>query len=93
MRATHTNKIKRFQNLHYCFTCEYDFNNPGTACPVTNTTYHTPKIPHDKAHIHANQVESMVAQQKSLPDETGAGVGWILADSISKAQFMMQRQK
>ena len=35
----------------------------------------------------------MVAHHKSLPDGTGYGMGWILANSISKAQFVMQRQQ
>ena len=35
----------------------------------------------------------MAAQNNSLPDGIGAGMGWILANSISKAQFVMQRQQ
>ena len=29
-------------------------------------------IPRDEAHMYVNQVTSMVAQHKSLPDRTGA---------------------
>ena len=50
-------------------------------------------IPRDEAHMYDNQEASMVAQHKSLPDGTGAGMGRILANSISKAKFAMQRQQ
>ena len=50
-------------------------------------------IPHDKAHIYANQGASMVTQHKSLPYGTGAGMGWVLVNRISKAQFVMQHQQ
>ena len=61
MQVTHTNKIKRFHNQHYCFTCEYDVDHPGNACPLADKAYHMPNIPQDKAHMHANQGASMVS--------------------------------
>ena len=93
MQAIHTKKIKRFHNLHYCFTCGYDVDRPGNACPVANTAYYMPKILRDEAHMYANQGASMVAHHKSLTDGTGAGIGCILANSISNAHFLMQRQQ
>ena len=93
MQATHTNNIKRFHNIHYCFTCGYNADHPGNACPVAYPDYHMPNIPHDEAHMYANQGASMVVQHKSLPDGTGAGMVWILVDSIIKAQFVMQCQQ
>ena len=92
MQATHTNKIKRFHNLNYCFTCGYDVDHPGNACPVSDPSYYMPNNPRDEAHMYSNQVESMVAQHKSLPDGIGAGMEWIISNSISKAQFAMQCQ-
>ena len=35
----------------------------------------------------------MVAQNKSLPYGTGAGMGWILANITSKEFVLMQRQQ
>ena len=34
MQETHTNKIKIFHNLHYCFISGYDVDHPGNAFPV-----------------------------------------------------------
>ena len=67
-------------------------DRPGKACPVTDPAYHMPNIPRDEAHVYANQGSSMVAHHKSPTDVIGAGMGWILANSISKAQFAMQHQ-
>ena len=50
-------------------------------------------IPSDKSHMYANQGSSMVLQHKSLPDGTGSGMGWILANKISKSKFVMQHQE
>ena len=85
MQANHTNKIKLFHNMHYCFTCGYDVDRPGNACPVSDTDYHIPYIPHYNAPMYSNQGKIIVVQQKSLPYGTGAGMGWILANSIRKA--------
>ena len=68
-------------------------DHPGNICPVADPAYHMPNLLHDKADMYANQGASMVAQNKSLPDGTGASMGWIIANSISKAQFLMQRHK
>ena len=86
MQANHTNKIKQFHNLQYFFTCGYDVDHPGNACPVSNPVYHMTNILCDGAHMYANQRANIVAQHKSLLDGTGAGMVWILANSISKAQ-------
>ena len=32
----------------------------------------------------------MKAQHKTLPDGTGAGMGWLLSESISKAQYVRE---
>ena len=93
MQATPTSNIDIFHNLHYCFTCGYDVDHPGNACPVANPEYHMPNIPCDEAHMYPNQGSSMIAQHKSLPDGTDAGMGWILANIIIKAQFVMQHHQ
>ena len=85
MQVTHTKTFKSFPNLYYLLTCGYGVNHPGTPCPVDNPTYHMPNITRNESHMYANQGEIMVAQNKSLSDGTVAGMGWILANSISKA--------
>ena len=35
----------------------------------------------------------MVLEHKSLQDGTGAGVGWILVNSIIKSQFVIQHKQ
>ena len=52
-----------------------------------------PNIPHEEAHIYANQGSIMVTQHRSLPDGTGVSMGYILSNSISKAHFLIQIQK
>ena len=91
MQANHTNKIKIFHNIHYCFTCGYDVDHPGNTCPLSNPEYHMPNIPRDEAHMYDNQGSIMVAHHKSLTDITGAGMGWILDNSISKAKLLIQQ--
>ena len=93
VQATHTNKTMRFHNLHYCFTCGYDVDHPRNACAVADPGCHMTIITRDKAQMYANPLASMVAHHKSLPYGTGDGMGWILATSISKAQFVMHRQQ
>ena len=61
MQASHTNKIKRFHNLHYCFTCGWYVYHLGNACPLADTEYNMPNIPRAEAHMYANQVASMAA--------------------------------
>ena len=80
-------------NLHYCFICVYDVDRPRNACLVSNPDYHMPNISCEEAHMYANQGASILAQHKSMPYVTGADMGWILANSISKAQFLMQHQQ
>ena len=93
MQTIHTNKINRFQNLHYCFTCGYNVDHPGKTCPVSDAAYNMNNIPRDEAHMYANQGAMMVAQQKYFTDGTSATMGCIIANSIRKVQFVMQRHQ
>ena len=52
-----------------------------------------PHIKRDEAHLYAHQGASMIAQHKSLPNGEGCGMGWIMANAVSKAQFVMNRQQ
>ena len=89
MQTIQTNKIKMFISLHYCFTCGYYMYHPVNTCPVADIEYHMSNIPRDEAHMYDNQGSIMGDKHKSLTDETGAGMAWILANSISKSQFVM----
>ena len=40
----------------------------------------------------ATTIDSMKAQHKTLPDGTGAGKGWVLAQSMNKLLYMMGKQ-
>ena len=93
MQANHTNNIKRFHNLNYCFTCGYDVDQPGNSYPVADPAYHMLNVPRDEAHMYANQGAIMVSQHKSLLDVTVAGMRWISANSIIKTQFVMHCQQ
>ena len=90
---THRNVLKRFENLNYCYTCGYDVDHAGHQCTHTNGGFHMPNIKRDEAHLYAHQGACMVAQHKSLANGEGCGMGWIMANSISKAQFVMERQQ
>ena len=87
MQIDHTNKIKIFHNLHYFFTCGYDVDHPYNTYPVADPEYHMSNILRDEKHMYSNQGASIVAYHKSLLDETGAGMGWIIANSISKEKY------
>ena len=90
--TTHTNVLKRFDNLLYCFTCGYDVDHPGTHCPFTEGNFHLPNVKRDEAHLYSHQGACMVAQHKSLSNGEGCGVAWMMANAVSKAQFVMDRQ-
>jgi len=91
--APYSNTQKRFLNLFYCFTCGYDVDHEGHQCPYGIQGHHMPQVKRGEAHLYANQGASMKAQHKTLPDGTGAGQGWILAQSVTKAQWTMQHQQ
>ena len=83
-KQTHTNNGKRHMNLYYCYTCGYDVDHPGIACPMRRKQGHC-DVPRDQAHLCPGAL--MVAQHKTMPDGTGAGKGWILARAHQKSKF------
>eukprot|EP00804_Cyclotella_cryptica_P030999 CCRYP_013582-RA/>CCRYP_013582-RA protein AED:0.56 eAED:0.40 QI:0/-1/0/1/-1/1/1/0/562 len=91
--APFSNTQKRHMNLFYCFTCGYDVDHEGHQCPVGVPGHHMPQVKRNEAHLYANQGACMKGQHKTLPDGTGAGQGWILAQSVTKAQWTMQQQR
>jgi hypothetical protein len=91
--APYSNTQKRHLNLYYCFTCGYDVDHEGHQCPFGIQGQHMPNVKRNEAHLYANQGASMKGQHKTLPDGTGAGQGWILAQSVTKAQWTMQHQQ
>ena len=68
-------------------------DHPGNTCTVADPVYHIPNILHDKAHMYSNQGAIMLAHHKPITYGTGASMVWIIANSISKAQFVMQSQQ
>mgnify|MGYP000441937942 FL=1 len=86
----YSNKLKRHNNLFYCFSCGYDVDHPGNHCPNPKP-HHDPHTRRDNAHLVP--LASMVAQHKTLPDGTGAGLGWNIAQSVDKAQYTMRDMK
>jgi hypothetical protein len=52
---------------------------------------HIPTVRREDAHTIWGA--SMKAQHKTLPDGTGAGMGWILAQNLRKANFVMDRRE
>jgi hypothetical protein len=84
--APYSNTQKHFQNLKYCFSCGYDVDHDGSICPDPKQG-HIPNVHCDQAHLVPNA--SMRAQ---LPDGTGAGKGWLLAQAANKGFFTMAQQ-
>ena len=89
MGPMYTNTRKHFQNLKYCYTCGYDVNHDGYNCPNPKPG-HIPNVPRDEAHECPGAC--MKAQHKTLPDGTGAGKGWLLAQAANKGFFTMAQQ-
>jgi hypothetical protein len=50
-------------------------------------------IKRNEAQLYADRGACMKAQHKTLPDGTGAGQGWVLAQSVAKAQWTVQQQQ
>jgi hypothetical protein len=86
----YSNAIKQNMNLCYCFSCGYDVDHPGFQCPNPRSN-HIPTVKREDAHTIWGA--SMKAQHKTLPDGTGAGMGWILAQNLRKANFVMDKRQ
>ena len=80
------NPRKRWNNLYYCYTCGYDVDHPGSRCP--NPKYgHQPHASRKTAHTIPGAC--MKAQHKALPDGTGQGEGWLMAQATNKGFYTM----
>ena len=91
--APYSNTQKRYLNLFYCFTCGYDVDHEGHQCPYGIQGHHMPQVKRHNAHLFADRGACMRGQHKTLPDGSGAGQGWVLAQSVTKAQWTMQQQQ
>jgi hypothetical protein len=80
---------KRWNNLFYCGLCGYDVDHDGAHCPNPRQN-HNPHIKRDEAHLVPGA--SMAGQHKMLPDGTGQGKGWLLAQAANKSFFTMAKQ-
>jgi hypothetical protein len=86
----YSNAVKQHMNLCYCFSCGYDVDHQGFQCPAPRSD-HIPTVKREDAHTIWGA--SMKAQHKTLPDGTGAGMGWILAQNLRKANFVMDKRQ
>jgi len=64
-------------------------NHPVTHCQKQKQG-HIPNLLRDEAHNYRGIC--MVTQHKCLPDGTGEGKGWSLAQNLEKAKITMQKQ-
>ena len=62
-------------------------DHDGYGCPNPKV-HHVPSV--TRAMAHTVPRASMKAQHKTLPDGTGAGMGWILSESINKATYVRE---
>ena len=86
---THINTLKTFDNLKYFpnYWCGYDVDHDGWGC-----SYHPPwDVRRDKAQV--SEGASMVVHRKTLANDTGAGVIWIMANPISQAQWVLEQRR
>ena len=72
----------------YCFTCGYDVDHAGFQSQCAKAG-HTPNVTCNRAHKVWRAC--MKGQHKTLPDGTGAGMGWILANNIQKATYVIDK--
>lgn len=87
--APYSNRIKTNHNLWYCFSCCYNVNYMGHQCPNTKPG-RISNVLRDESHLVPGS--SMKAQHQILPDDTGAGKGWIQAQSLNKSFYGMGKQ-
>jgi hypothetical protein len=86
----YSNAIKQNLNLCYCFSCSYYIDHQGFQCQDPRND-HIPTVRRKDARTIWGA--SIKAQHKTIPDRTGAGMGWILAQNLRKANFVMARRE
>lgn len=89
-RPAFSNTLKTYLNLWYCFSCGYDVDHNGYNCPNPKLN-HIPNVHCD--HVHTIEGTCMKAVNKTLPDGTGAGKGWILTQAMKKHQHAMPQSQ
>ena len=80
----HNNPSYHYSCGYYVYCTEWQYH------PNTRKRTHIPNVGRDEAHTIA--VDSMKAQHKTLPDGSGTGKGWILAQQLIKSNWVMDRQ-
>ena len=74
----------------YFFTCGYDVDHTGFQCQCAKEG-HIPNVPRDQAHTVWRAC--IKGQHKTLPNGTGAGMGWILANKLQKANYVIDKKQ
>ena len=83
--------MKLKNSLSYCYSFGYDVDHNGCQChPNTRKRTHIPNVSRDESHTISRA--SMKAQHKTLPDSSREGKGCILAQQLSKANWVMEQQ-
>ena len=90
-QKAYSNAIKQHRNLLYLFSRGHDVYHDGYRCPPScQKQIHLPNVKRDEAHMYKGAC--MRAQQKTLPDGTGAGRGWIITKQMEKGRFVLDKQ-
>ena len=74
----------------YCFTCGYDVDQAGFQCQSAKAG-HILNLTRNQAHIVWCACRK--GHHKTLPDGTGAGMGWILANNLQKATYVIDKNQ
>ena len=72
---THTNRIKHYEKMFYCYTCGYDVGHAGYHCPMVkiNKWGHNSNVLRNNAHtVHHDCIGG---QQKILSNGSGVWAG------------------
>ena len=83
--------MKMHNNLSYCYSYGYYVDHTGWQChPNNRKITHIPNVGRDEAHTIAGSF--MKAQHKTLPDISGAGKVWKLAQKLRNANWVIDQK-
>ena len=84
------NKIKEHHNLMYCLLVDTTWITWGSNANARRQGT-PPNVTRNQAHTVWRAC--MKGQHKTLPDGTGAGMGWILANNLQKANYVIDKNQ
>ena len=87
----YSNTMKQNNNLSYCYSCGYDVDYNRWKChPSNRKRAYLTNFSREEAHTIAGA--SMKVKHKTLPDGSGDGKWWILAQQLRKSNWVMDQQ-